>query len=356
MGVGWQHDGGGPCGTVGAALILLTCLPAPQSAQHRGGHGFHGSGHAFAPAATAFTPAVTAFTARAALSRRGRGLWPLQHRPFGSRLIVVAPSAVRLSTPRPPFAYPRGGRLRAAAGGVAAPPPAYAPRRVLALRPRRGSAAAGVRTPAAQDRRADPAPRPSSRPERYVLRGDGVNVPYHLGVDPIRHGAAPAARRRARWPGATVYAWTDANGVTTWDRSPVEGAAPSIAPNARREPRSPAVAPRRIPMSRRVVVDGDRVDLPGSPRRERRGPAFCTCSTGAQHRKGPGALVAPASTKAGHDRGSPTTAILIRHDPRGLFVGHGRADAGSAMPGAMVVANGATRIDAPSAGRPLADR
>jgi len=71
---------------------------------------------------------------------------------------------------------------------------------------------------------------------RYVLRGDGMNVPYTWVWIPNPPTAPPGGAPSSSIAGErTVYAWTDANGVTTWtDR--LSKVPPEHRANARREP------------------------------------------------------------------------------------------------------------------------
>src|SRR5947207_3542148 len=201
---------------VGAALILLTCLPAPAAAQRRGGHGLHASGHGFRGGGHGFHGG-------------GRGFHHFHNRPFGSRLVVVSPFASFAFYSAPPIddsspmAYPAPPPVAYAAPpayglspAYAAPPPAYAP-------------------PLSQD--VQPIEREAVFPTgRYVLRGDGVNVPYTWVWIPNPPTAPPGGAPSSSMAGErTVYAWTDANGVTTWtDR--LSKVPPEHRANARREP------------------------------------------------------------------------------------------------------------------------
>src|SRR6267143_35682 len=186
---------------VGATLILLTYLPA--AAQHRGG-GFHGSGHGFHGGGRGFHGGGRGFHGG------GRGFGHFQHRPVGPRLIVVAPFSPFGFYSTSPFAYSSPGV------DYAPPPPAYAP-------------------PLSQD--VEPIQREAVFPTgRYVLRGDGVNVPYTWVWIPNPPTAPPGGAPSSSIAGErTVYAWTDANGVTTWtDR--LSKVPPEHRANARREP------------------------------------------------------------------------------------------------------------------------
>src|SRR6267142_1310675 len=192
---------------VGATLILLTYLPA--AAQHRGG-GFHGGGHGFHGGGRGFHGG-------------GRGFGHFQHRPVGPRLIVVAPFSPFGFYSTPPFAYSAPPPAYGPSPGYG-PPPAYAAPSPPAYAP-----------PLSQD--VEPIQREVVFPTgRYVLRGDGVNVPYTWVWIPnpptAPPGGAPSSSIALE---RTVYAWTDANGVTTWtDR--LSKVPPEHRANARREP------------------------------------------------------------------------------------------------------------------------
>src|SRR5262249_12778934 len=71
---------------------------------------------------------------------------------------------------------------------------------------------------------------------RYVLRGDGINTPYTWVWIPNPPTAPPGGAREpnARESERGIYAWTDANGVTTWtDR--LSQVPPEYRPTARRD-------------------------------------------------------------------------------------------------------------------------
>src|SRR6266403_1591469 len=205
-------------GAVGAGLILLTGLPAQAAAQHRGGHGVHASGHSFHGSGHSFHGGGRGFHASGhgfhgggrgfhgggrGFHGGGRGFGHFQHRPFGPRLIVVAPFSPFGFYSTSPFAY-------------SSPGVDYGP-------------------PLSQD--VQPIEREAVFPTgRYVLRGDGVNVPYTWVWIPNPPTAPPGGAPSSSMAGErTVYAWTDANGVTTWtdrlSKVPSEHRA-----NARREP------------------------------------------------------------------------------------------------------------------------
>jgi len=193
--------------TASGALVLLALLPVTAQAQHRAG-GQH----------------------------RVHGQPPLQHhrfhhRPFGSRLVVVAPfvpfaygsaPSVVYSAPPvyyyapPPVVYPAPAAYTPPPASAAPPAPAYAP-------------------PPQQD--IDPIQREVVFPTgRYVLRGDGINTPYTWVWIPNPPTAPPGgAPTSARQVERALYAWTDANGVTTWtDR--LSKVPPEHRAHARREP------------------------------------------------------------------------------------------------------------------------
>jgi hypothetical protein len=210
--------------TVGAALILITCLPAPAAAQHRGGHGFHGGGRGLHASGHGFRGGGHG------VHGGGRGFRHFHNRPFGSRLIVVSPfvpfgfysapsifdSSPMVYSAPPPVAYAAPPAYGPSPAYAAPPPPAYAP-------------------PLSQD--VQPIEREAVFPTgRYVLRGDGVNVPYTWVWIPnpptTPPGGAPSSSMAAE---RAVYAWTDANGVTTWtDR--LSKVPPEHRANARRQP------------------------------------------------------------------------------------------------------------------------
>jgi len=170
--------------TVGIVVLILGLLPATSDAQHRGAHA---SPHHF------------------------------QHRPFAGRSVIVGPFV--------PFGYSATSIVV-----YSAPPVYYAPPPVVYAPPMYAAAPAYAPPPAAAY---GPPPPPSSAPPlqqdveplkrevvfpsgRYVLRGDGVAMPYTWVWIPnppaAPPGAAPSSLRRP----AHVYSWTDANGVTTW--------------------------------------------------------------------------------------------------------------------------------------------
>jgi hypothetical protein len=206
--------------TASAALVLLAVLPITARAQPRvgGQPRVHGQ-------------------PRVGGQPRVHGQSPLQHhrfhhRPFGSRLVVVAPFV-----PFVPFAYGSAPSVVYSAPPVYdAPPPvvypapaAYAPPPVFAAPP----APAYAPTPQ-QD--IDPIQREVVFPTgRYVLRGDGINTPYTWVWIPNPPTAPPgAAPTSARQVERALYVWTDANGVTTWtDR--LSQVPPELRAIARRE-------------------------------------------------------------------------------------------------------------------------
>ena len=208
---------------VGAALILLTCLPAPAAAQRRGGHGLHASGHGFRGGGHGFHGGGRGFHGG------GRGFGHFQHRPFGPRLIVVAPFSPFGFYSTSPFAYSSPMAYPAPPPVAYAAPPAYGPSPAYAAPP------PAYAPPLSQD--VQPIEREAVFPTgRYVLRGDGVNVPYTWVWIPNPPTAPPGGAPSSSMAGErTVYAWTDANGVTTWtDR--LSKVPPEHRANARREP------------------------------------------------------------------------------------------------------------------------
>jgi len=178
----------------GAALVLLGLMPPAADAQQRhagvhgrGQHQFHGRQH---------------------FSHHHFG-----HRPFGSRVVFFPPfvpfgydsATVVYSAPpvyyAPPTAYPMPSAYGPPPAYAAPPPPSYAPPQ-----------------PLQQD--VEPLQRDVVFPTgRYVLRGDGINTPYTWVWIPnpptAPPGGAPSGSR-SRDAERVIYAWTDANGVTTW--------------------------------------------------------------------------------------------------------------------------------------------
>ena len=201
---------------VGAALILFICLPAPAAAQRRGGHGLHASGHGFHGGGHGFHGG-------------GRGFHHFHNRPFGSRLIVVSPFVPFGFYSAPPIDYSSPMAYPAPPPVAYAAPPAYGPSPAYAAPP------PAYAPPLSQD--VQPIEREAVFPTgRYVLRGDGVNVPYTWVWIPNPPTAPPGGAPSSSMAGQrTVYAWTDANGVTTWtDR--LSKVPPEHRANARREP------------------------------------------------------------------------------------------------------------------------
>jgi hypothetical protein len=191
--------------TASAVLILVALPPVTAQAQHRvgGQHRVHGQPpqhhHRF------------------------------HHRPFGSRLIVVAPFV--------PFGYYAAPSLVYSAPVYYAPPPVVYPSpAAYGPSPAAAAPAAPVYAPPPQQE-IDPIQREVVFPSgRYVLRGDGINTPYTWVWIPNPPTAPPGgAPTGAREDGRAVYAWTDADGVTTWtDR--LSKVPPEHRANARREP------------------------------------------------------------------------------------------------------------------------
>jgi len=106
--------------------------------------------------------------------------------------VVYSPAPVRYA---PPMSYP-------SPSSYAPPPSSYAP----------------------------PPPPPNGPPEpqvvefdsgRYELRGDGLREPY-LWVWVPKAPSAPPGMSSARRPPATVYRWTDENGVVTLTDDPMK--------------------------------------------------------------------------------------------------------------------------------------
>jgi hypothetical protein len=216
---------------VGAALILLTCLPAPAAAQRRGGHGFHGGGHGFHGSGHGLHASGHGFRGGGhGFHGGGRGFHHFHNRPFGSRLIVVSPFVPFGFYSAPPFDYSSPMAYSAPPPVAYAAPPAYGPSPAYAAPPPPAYA-----PPLSQD--VEPIQREVVFPTgRYVLRGDGVNVPYTWVWIPNPPTAPPGGAPSSSMAGErTVYAWTDANGVTTWtDR--LSKVPPEHRANARREP------------------------------------------------------------------------------------------------------------------------
>ena len=223
---------------VGAALILLTCLPAPAAAQHRGGHGFHGGGHGFHGGGRGLHVSGHGFRGGGhGFHGGGRGFQHFHNRPFGSRLIVVSPFIPFGFYSTSPFAYSSPGvDYGPPPVAYAAPPPAYGPSPGYGPPPAYAAPSPpAYAPPMSQD--VQPIQREVVFPTgRYVLRGDGVNVPYTWVWIPNPPTAPPGGAPSSSLAGErTVYAWTDANGVTTWtDR--LSKVPPEHRANARREP------------------------------------------------------------------------------------------------------------------------
>jgi len=176
--------------SIAASLIALAFLPVTAQAQHRG-------------------PGVRSHGQPSHQQQR------FHRRPFGSRLIVVAPfvpfgfysTASVYSAPPVYDAPPPGMYPTPAAYG---PPPAYAAPPAPLYPP----------SPSPLEQDIDPMPREVVFPTgRYVLRGDGINTPYTWVWVPNPPTAPPgsaAPDSGARDGDRVIYAWTDANGVTTW--------------------------------------------------------------------------------------------------------------------------------------------
>jgi hypothetical protein len=111
-----------------------------------------------------------------------------------------------------------------------APPPVYSPPPVTytpaaAYPPPRAYAPPSVSTAPAP-----PPPPPTAPPEpqvvefdsgRYELRGDGLREPY-VWVWVPKAPSTPPGMAEARRPPATVYRWTDENGVVTLTDDPLK--------------------------------------------------------------------------------------------------------------------------------------
>jgi hypothetical protein len=170
----------------GAALLLLGLMPPPAEAQQRHVRG-HGRGH-----------------------HHVDGRHQFNHRPFGSRVIVVAPFV--------PFGYGSTSIVDSAPPMYYAPPVVYAPQ--VAYGPSPAYAAPPPQQPPQLQQDVEPMQREVVFPSgRYVLRGDGINTPYTWVWIPnpptAPPGAAPSGSR-SRDAERVVYSWTDASGVTTW--------------------------------------------------------------------------------------------------------------------------------------------
>jgi hypothetical protein len=180
--------------SIGVALACLGLAPATAAAQHRG-QAHHNVGH------------------------RNFGNHDFHRRPVGTRLIVVAPFA-----PFAPFGY-YASPFYASPTVYAPPPPAYSSPPPSSYGP-----------PPAYAAPAPPAYAPPLPPQleqdvepiqrdvvfstgRYVLRGDGVNVPYTWVWIPNPPTAPPGGAppsSGSRDTERSLYSWTDGNGVTTW--------------------------------------------------------------------------------------------------------------------------------------------
>jgi len=170
-------------------LFVLALLPVAAQAQHRG-------------------PGVRGHAQPSHSHQR------FHARPFGSRLIVVAPfvpfgfySGSTLYSP-PPFYDPAPPVMYPTPMAYPGPPPAYA------------APPAPMYPPPQVQQDLDPQPREVVFPTgRYVLRGDGINTPYTWVWIPNPPTAPPGGNppgSGARDGERAIYAWTDTNGVTTW--------------------------------------------------------------------------------------------------------------------------------------------
>ena len=192
--------------TSAAAVIVLSVLPVSVEAQHRaprvsGVHAQHRAG-------------VQAQHRAPATAQRGHGQ-PSQHRfhhrAFGSRLVVVAPFV--------PFGYYASTSVDYSPPPVyyAPPPVAYSPPAAYGPPPASAAPAAPTSPPSLQQE-IEPLQREVVFPSgRYVLRGDGINTPYTWVWIPNPPTSPPAgAPSSSRLVERSAYAWTDADGVTTW--------------------------------------------------------------------------------------------------------------------------------------------
>ena len=169
-----------------ALLLVLAALPVTAQAQHRG----HG----------ARTHAQPANHQR------------FHHRPFGSRVVVVAPFV--------PFGFSSATSLYSPPQFYDPPPPvmdpaptAYGPTPAYAAPP------APIYPPPQLQQDVDLQREVVFPTGRYVLRGDGITMPYTWVWIPNPPTAPPggaAPDSGARDGERAIYAWTDGNGVTTW--------------------------------------------------------------------------------------------------------------------------------------------
>ena len=145
-------------------------------------------------------------------SFKGRGDFGRRHhhhRHQKPRTVVVYPGPYYYADPTPAYTSP--------------PPIVYAPPQVIYAAPPVSYAA-----PAPSYAPSEPPPAPTMPPPprvvefdtgRYELRGDGVSLPYTWVWVPNAPSAPPGPPPAPR-PPATVYRWTDDNGVTTFTDDP----------------------------------------------------------------------------------------------------------------------------------------
>lgn len=146
---------------------------------------------------------------------RGSGRTDFGHRHHHQRApVFIVPSTVIVA---PSDAY------------VAPPPPVYSPAPVRYAPPVSYPPPSSY-APPPSSYAPPPPPPPNGPPEpqvvefdsgRYELRGDGLREPY-LWVWVPKAPSAPPGMSTARRPPATVYRWTDENGVVTLTDDPMK--------------------------------------------------------------------------------------------------------------------------------------